>query len=361
MAIVDYSKNPFETLTDEEEKLEKDQIGEIAKITVELLKKRYPNPMQILRGVHPKSHGCVHAKFEVLAKIDSSLKVGLFARPSTYKADIRYSNASTSITHDLSDGKNASRGMAIKVRDVEGDVLLEDTSGEASQDFLMINTASFAFVDTAQYLKLNEVLLKDDDASTNFFKPFFVAKAKPPTDPAEIAEISRIGQSLAAVGRIQGEAVSNPLEVAYFSGAPYLFGKDRCMHFSVVPQGPKKPQAQPTNAGFDYLREALEATMAGDEDVVYDFRVQVRNKGEKDLFIEDATRSWDEKKYPPQTVARITIPAPQMGLSTREHLDECEQLVYTPWHALADHRPLGSINRLRYEIYKASANFRQGK
>ena len=35
-------------------------------------------------------------------------------------------------------------------------------------------------------------------------------------------------------------------------------------------------------------------------------------------------------------------------------IERCEALVFTPWHCLADHQPLGSINRLRKAVYLAS-------
>jgi len=41
------------------------------------------------RGQHPKQHGTVRAKFEVLGDIPPEYKVGLFAKPATYDALIR--------------------------------------------------------------------------------------------------------------------------------------------------------------------------------------------------------------------------------------------------------------------------------
>ena len=64
-------ENPFESIPDPEE--EERQIQEIAALTVKLLDKRYPSPKKILRGVHPKSHACMNARFEVLRGIDESL------------------------------------------------------------------------------------------------------------------------------------------------------------------------------------------------------------------------------------------------------------------------------------------------
>ena len=106
---------PFEHINNPE-KEEKD-VSEIASRTISLLDSRYPEPDKVLRGVHPKSHGCVKAKFEINSDIDQSLQVGLFNSPGqTFDAFIRFSNASARLGPDISDeGEHGSRGMAIKV------------------------------------------------------------------------------------------------------------------------------------------------------------------------------------------------------------------------------------------------------
>ena len=68
-----FFKNPFESTPDRI--LEDQQIQEIADITVKLLNKRYAKEKQVLRGVHPKAHGCVNATFEVLPGINKCLRV----------------------------------------------------------------------------------------------------------------------------------------------------------------------------------------------------------------------------------------------------------------------------------------------
>jgi hypothetical protein len=74
------------------------------------------------------------------------------------------------------------------------------------------------------------------------------------------------------------------------------------------------------------------------------------------LAIEDATAVWDETATPFRSVARVTIPVqePDTGASRTN----CEELFFTPWHSLSDHRPLGGINRLRNEVYFASSMHR---
>lgn len=36
----------------------------------------------------------------------------------------------------------------------------------------------------------------------------------------------------------------------------------------------------------------------------------------------------------------------------------CESLSFNPWHALAEHRPLGGMNRLRRAVYAAGFSHR---
>ena len=182
------SHNVFEHIEDPDE--EAAQIREIANFTRQLLDTRYPQPTRILRGVHPKSHGCVRASFEVATDIDPDLQVGVFAKPGkTYDAWIRFSNAAVRVEHDLKDGKNGSRGMAIKLLDLQDNVFLED-SGRRSQDFLMINTPMFAFANVPDYLRLTRIILENDDDPSLFFAPL-----KTPMPEFSADDLQRIGRT----------------------------------------------------------------------------------------------------------------------------------------------------------------------
>ena len=72
--------------------------------------------------------------------------------------------------------------------------------------------------------------------------------------------------------------------------------------------------------------------------------------------IEDATVEWKEAASPYHPVARIRILRQDIDDSGRARL--CEDTAFNPWHCLAEHRPLGSLNRARREIYRAMAEFR---
>jgi len=349
----DISENPFEDKS--QIKDEKKDVKQIAEITVDLLDKRYTEKNQkVLRGVHPKSHGCVKATFKINDDISEAYCVGLFANPGKeYSAIIRFSNASVTVGHDLDNNENSSRGMAIKVLDIDkNEKFLDKDNGKRNQDFLMINTPVFAFSNSMDYLRLNQILLKNNDDPTEFFAPLQDQASFPPEVVASTLETFKV------VSLIKSKPVANPLGVQYFGAAPFLFGDDRVMRFTAKPSGEEQAQILPNPADENYLRRALLERMQQTQAVSFDFMIQVRGKGEDNLGIEDATTQWDETQYPFVKVASITISCPQLEIDSVENKSECEKLEYTPWHSLKAHQPLGSINRLRRKVYDASIDHR---
>jgi hypothetical protein len=87
---------------------------------------------------------------------------------------------------------------------------------------------------------------------------------------------------------------------------------------------------------------------------VFDFQVQLRTNDS--LPIEDASAEWKETDAKFQNVAVLTITQQEFDNPLR--ITECEHLVFTPWHGLAEHKPLGGINRLRLQVYIASSQHR---
>jgi len=368
MSQASTSRCPFEHIQNPDQEAE--QIAETTDLTVKLLDKRYPPPKQILRGVHPKSHGCVKATFTINPDIAAEFQVGLFAEPGKqFDAFIRFSNAAAVVGPDIDkEGKHGSRGMAVKVLDVGGEVLIDD-NGASNQDFLMINQPVFAFANTEDYLRLDSVLDRDNDVPTGFFAPLQLQNpaiteeqrrsilAYIEAEDISDEDIQRIADSARIVGQIQATPVANPLGIQYFSAAPFLFGSDRVMKFSARPCAEVPPTKVPNPPPDNYLRDVLTETINRNEVLHFDFMLQVRTEG-NDLGIENASSLWDEARYPFISVAKITIPAPQPEVDSEENKAHCENLAFTPWHSLVEHQPIGSINRLRKSVYQASAEHR---
>ena len=389
-------RSRFEEIPPEEQA----ERREVAKITAQLQQKRKAVPSnkgEILRGVHPKSHGCVDATFTVNPDIKRQHRVGLFREPGkTFKAKIRYSNADVLILPDLIDGVNRSRGMAIKIMDA-GDKAIVDDNGAVNQDFLMINTPEFAFANVRDYLRLSRVLLLDQNGASPdlFFAPLELAQNRlldpgtgklapaPSGQPDPIAHLrplfgpggpfedfgpadfQRTALSFGIVQKIQSQMVRNPIEVPYFGASAFRFGRGRVMRISVVPvdapeQVPFTAEQLP-NVDPDFLAHALEIKLKETE-VRLRFRIQVAKidaiQDRIGDLIENAAMSWDEAEFPPADVAEIVVPKITPGTP---FVDACKGEFFTPWHTLAVHRPLGGINRLRRPVYNRSATKRLRK
>jgi hypothetical protein len=374
---------PSATLNADLEKVppnEPARIDHVAALTVKQLDNRYTGKPRVLRGVHPKDHGCVEASFTVSPTLAPEYRVGVFSKPGRqYRAAIRFSNAAPLVTPDSldppgADGKpvraHGSRGMAIKLYGVEGSRLVPN-DGERTHDFLMINQPAFAFANVEDYEALSEFIAQDDKKAALFFATR-VGPTNPLTGAANPPDvIARAQVSGGIVQRIKSLTFPkiafqppplSPFDNRYFSAAPFSFGQGRVMKFSARPVNPMTGELGDSIDRPDYLREALRKRMAeaGGKDICFDFQVQVRDAkslaGQIETDMENMCTVWDEAKYPFVTVARIAIP-PQ-DVASPERQEFCETLFYTPWHGLDDHRPLGGINRMRLKVYEASAQRR---
>jgi hypothetical protein len=105
----------------------------------------------------------------------------------------------------------------------------------------------------------------------------------------------------------------------------------------------------------DAMRLALEETLQKPE-VLFEFQVQLRTS-EHTMPIEDASVEWPESESRYRTVAHLLLPRQEIELL--RHQDAYTNLSFNVWHALAAHRPLGGINRVRRSAYALSTNWRR--
>jgi catalase len=274
------------------------------------------------RDAHAKADGCVRAEFRVLDDLPPALRAGVFAAPRVYQAWIRFSNGSGTPQADyIPDG----RGVAIKLMGVTD-------SPSTTQDFLMINHPAFFVRNAADYVDLQTA------GPLRFFFPSL--------NPLRW----RLHEVAVALG-LAIQRVRNPLNIRYWSMAPFRFGDSACK-FSARPSGPLSPF---TAAGSsDFLRANLAAQLAK-AGASLDFLVQLRTDPGT-MPIEDITIVWNEAAAPFVPVARITIP-PQ-AFDTPQQQAFCENLSFTPWHCVDAHRPLGGINRVRRVVYEHISGLR---
>ena len=314
-----------------------DEEAAIQKIEQAILKKLiqdYPaNTKPVRRGQHPKSHGCVKAEFTVHDNLPEKLRCGIFKEPRTYNAWIRFSSSAPTIQSDV---KKDAHGMAIKLVGVEGEKVLEAEKQAKTHDFVLVNSKSFFIRNAADYVLFSEAF------TTNKFLSFFLSWNPFKWRLYELKKILSITQ----------KSISNPLQIQYWSQTPYKLGS-RAVKYSAKPRSSRSDPI-PTSPGFNYLEEAMTKQLA-DEDAYFDFMIQVQTDPVK-MPVEDATIIWNESLSPFEKVATIRIPA--QVFNTPEQLEFAENLSFTPWHALPEHRPLGSMNRVRRKVYETISKFR---
>lgn len=285
--------------------------------------RRHPSGV-IPRFNQGRAAGCVDAEFIVPPDLPAELRVGIFAQPQTYRARIRFANATSQ-----SDKEKDVRGMSIKVSGVEGSNL---TPGHREQDFILNSHPVMLVGHTREFLGLLQAV----DAGGMRAALFFLTHPR-----------------AAAVAMASRQHAGSHLELRYWSTTPYLFGAGRAVKYLARPVLTRTTPV-PAQRTANYLSERLVGHLAQDN-ARFDFLVQFQTDSRK-MPVEDASIEWRERDSPYRRVAQIRIPA--QTVNGPGQAESCEQMVFNPWHALPDHRPLGGFNRARRDIYRAMAAFR---
>ncbi len=283
----------------------------------------YTGQLVALRAGNTKTYGAVRATFEVNDSVPAHLCRGIFAAPRTYPAWVRFASGAPLAPPDV-DGIGI-MSMAVKIMGVPGDKLLDDE--RFTQDFTGLTTPTFATANVLDNAKLQRANL---DGRGLFF---FLG----PRDPHLLA-----GAMQLAYAKTQ----ASPLQEPYYSCTPFLLGEGRAVQFEMRPLS-VKPRRPPRHFTPDYLQAAMADTLRTDE-VMFEFLVQEQTDPDA-MPVEDATVIWPTQLSPKVAVARLVIP-PQTFDSPGQMLF-AERLSYNPWHCVAAHRPLGSLNRARRTLY----------
>jgi Dyp-type peroxidase family len=289
-----------------------------------------------LRDAHPKMHGCVKALFHIDPQdLAAPLRIGLFADKRTYSAWVRFSNASGEATRD---DKADIRGVAIKLMGVDGYKLLEGEEGSTNQDLLLISHDTFVARDVAEFDALVGSLVSEDKLAM----PWFLLRHP------------RVARNL--LQALQKH--SSPLEIRYFSVAPYLLAS-RAVKYSLSPCSSAKTPI-PARPSPNYLREAMKA-MLQRSSVRLDFSVQLAAEplDVSRTPIEDVSVAWDPQHAPFHKVATLEILAQEFD--TRERQEFGDNLSFNPWRCLPEHRPLGGMSRARRQVYRALSALRHDR
>jgi hypothetical protein len=298
-----------------------------------------------IRDAHAKSHGILQGKLTVEKPDDPRLEQGLFANPGEYDVIARLSSTAGAIRSDQLGGI---RGLGIKVLGVKGRRAL--TGDEAkTQDFLLVTHREFPFADAHAYYKNGMWLAWLLARLPNFALTYVIDLA---------VRADRLGIPLPATVALFTRPNNHILGETFYSSAPLRYGQ-YVAKIEVTPSSPSVTALEDVpvsvDAGDDaHTREVVEFFETNSAE--YELRVQVCTDPVA-MPIEDATVAWSEIASPHRKVATITFPAQNPYSDARRDFGD-DVLSFNSWRALEDHRPLGSINRLKLRVYKASSQFR---
>jgi hypothetical protein len=290
------------------------------------------------RALHAKGSVGALAELSIAGDIPAYARQGLFAKPGTYRAYVRYSNGSGKRQPDAIGDV---RGVAIKVCGVEGKKVIPGMEKAKTQDFLMIRTPAIPFRDAHEFVKVVTA------AAGN---PLLVL----PRLFARIG-VARAFSLLPVLAKSVGAPMLSLATTPYFSAAPVRCGA-YAVHYALEP-GAKDPPSKP-GASPDYLAEEMAGRLRAGP-IACDLRLQFYVDA-KSTPIEDASVEWREEVSPFVTVGRLTLPQQDLFSARGRHVsDYIETLSFDPWHALEEHRPLGNVMRARNHAYRLSTQERQ--
>ena len=284
------------------------------------------------RALHPKQHLGSRATLEVASDLPAHAKQGLFATPKAHHVYVRFSNGAAHFQHDREPDL---RGIAIKILDVEGTKALGDAR---TQDFLMIDVAKLAFRSVDEFMAI--VRAGKDP------------KKLPQRLIGALGFFAAFGLIVRVLGMVKGKR-GTLADLSYYTVAPVAFGP-YAARLSLVPRHEPDASAR-AGSERDYLRDDLAARQQK-HTLRYELRAQFFTS-EAETPIERADVEWPSEWT---TLGTLTFEPASGDPGRRAALDAfVEKASFDPWHALADHRPLGAVMRARKAAYFASTQARK--
>jgi hypothetical protein len=172
------------------------------------------------------------------------------------------------------------------------------------------------------------------------------------------AVIEAFGGKSTKITSLGGHPKTHILGGTFYSQVPILFGK-YIAKIGVFPVSPALTAL--TNAPLDLtdrpngIRQAVSDYFANNGGI-WELRAQLCTNIET-MPIEDASIIWPEGDSPYITVATLHVDQQDSWSSSKIAIID-QGISFSPWHALTDHRPLGSVMCARRQAYIESANFR---
>lgn len=276
------------------------------------------------RALHRKQLTAASGTLQVLDGLPGFACHGLFAKARDYEVLVRLSNGGMDPAHDRMPDI---RGFAMRVFGVQGPAALGGQA--ANQDFTLINQEAFAFAGSGEFVDFVVAASQGNGALLKYIVKRYGLLGM----PVQLRKMVRV------VSRPFGGFATEPL----FSALPMANGP-----YAVrVRLLPAAANGQPSRGARQDWAADFSARLA-QQPLHWDLQLQYF-ASESLTPIEDASVNWTT---PYATVARLLLPQQDTTCAQGQELAaRAEASVFDPWQALAEHRPLGDVQRARKVVY----------
>ena len=305
----------------------------------------------LARATHAKGV-CARGTFEVLdvragrdRRVADRLAVGLYALPATYPAIVRFANSAQQMRSD----------WVPDVRSLSFSVDLTSRGGPpapACQDYALQSAATLPFDDVRAFVVFGSVMAAANDV--------IAASALPFRDQLVFA------RTKLQILQQQRQPVKPYQQLRYWSNVPFRHGDEDIVKYSLLPWATNTARplrrGDPNALGAELARHLIDDHPASTFDFALQF-MDVRSmthqgrRRDAAFWIDHPSVEWPERQAPFHVVARLRLlPSPPLGPATveRSYIDVTE-------HSLPDHRPVGAVNRARWQVQVASRRARQAE
>jgi hypothetical protein len=305
------------------------------------------------RATHPKGV-CVRAVFEVFdiaserePALAARLAQGIYARPGSYAATVRFANSDPNMN---SDWQPDVRSLSFAV-----ELAPSAPAGRAAQatrqDYALQSAPTLPFNDVHAFVVFAQVARATNEAVALGAMPF--------RDQLVYA------RTKAAILQQQRQVVRAYQQLRYWSNVPFRHGSEDTVKYSAWPSG-VNPERTLEIRNQNCLRDELIRHLNDDASMsTFEFGLQFLDlqnmtyqglRRDAAFWIDNASIEWPETQSPFHTIARLTL-LPRSALSPEEaeamYIDLTE-------HSFEDNAPVGKVNRARWYAEAASRKARQG-
>ena len=277
------------------------------------------------RTLHRKQLTAAHGTLEVLDGLSSYARHGLFTKPGIHDVWVRISNGGLDRAPDHAPDI---RGFALRVFGVQGNSALGDGPAK-SQDFTLINQEVFGFRNSDEFVAFVVAAAQGrGEMFRHFFKRYGLLGGS-----RQLARLLKVG------GKPFSGFATEPL----YSTVPMANGP-YAVRVRLMPAASNGSAA--AGAREDWAQDFC--SRLARHPLHWDLQVQFF-VSEALTPIEDASVNW---ATPYGTVARLMLPRQDCASAEGRALaEQVEATVIDPWQALAEHRPLGDVQRARKVVY----------